>query len=124
MKPATKMFARVVVELARRVDLLEDPRAHDGDAVAERHGLGLVVGDVDRRRLEALLQAGHLGPHLHAQLRVEVRQRLVHEERLRLADDRAAHRHALALAAGQVGRLALEVLLELERSWPPRRRDA
>jgi hypothetical protein len=61
-----------------------------------------------------LLDARDLGAHLHAQLRVEVRQRLVHQERLRVAHDRAAHRHALALAAGQVRRLALEVLLEVE----------
>ena len=34
---------------------------------------------------------------------------------LRLAHDRAAHRHALALAARELGRLALEVLLEAEQ---------
>ena len=58
--------------------------------------------------------AGDLGAHLHAQLRVEVRQRLVHEERCRLAHDRPTHRHALALTAGKLARLAVEVLLELE----------
>ena len=40
-----------------------------------------------------------LGAHLDPELRVEVRQRLVHQERLRLAHDRAAHRHPLALPA-------------------------
>ena len=55
-----------------------------------------------------------LGAHLHAQLGVEVRQRLVHQERRRVAHDRAAHRHALALAAGELRRLAVEVLLEVE----------
>ena len=89
-------------------------RAHDGDAVAEGHGLGLVVGHVDRRRAQPLLEARDLGAHLDAQLRVEVRQRLVHEEGGRLADDRAAHGDALALAAGEVGGLAVEVLLEVE----------
>ena len=43
-----------------------------------------------------------------------LRQRLVHQERLRVAHDRAAHRHALALAAGEVRRLAVQVLAELE----------
>ena len=103
-----------LVESFGRVDLLHDAAAHHRDAVAERHGLGLVVGHVDRRRLEPLLDPRHLGAHLHAQLGVEVRQRLVHQERLRRAHDRAAHRHALALAAGQVRRLALQVLLEVE----------
>ena len=103
-----------VVQLHRGADLLQHAGAHDRDPVAERQRLGLVVGDVDRRRLEALLDPRDLGAHLHAQLGVEVRQRLVHQEHARVADDRAAHRDALALAAGQVGGLALEVLLEVE----------
>ena len=53
MKPATNRLSGVVVELARRADLLEHARAHDRDAVAERHGLGLVVGHVDRRGAQA-----------------------------------------------------------------------
>ena len=73
------------------------------------------MGDVDRGDAEPLLQPRDLGAHLAAQLGVEVGQRLVEEERVGLADDRAAHRDALALAAGQVARLALEVLVELER---------
>jgi hypothetical protein len=47
----------VVVELIRCVDLLEHARAHDGDAVAQGHGLGLVVGDVDRRGPQPALDA-------------------------------------------------------------------
>ena len=39
---------------------------------------------------------------LHAQFRVEVGQRLVEQEDLRLAHDGAAHRHTLALAARQL----------------------
>ena len=41
-------------------------------------------------------------------------QRLVHEERGGLADDRPAHGHALALTAGQRGGLAGQVRLEAE----------
>jgi hypothetical protein len=52
---------------------------------------------------------------LHAQRRVEVRQRLVEQERLRLANDRAADRDALALAAGEFARPAVEVLRQVQR---------
>src|SRR4051812_39767013 len=52
--------------------------------------------------------------HLHAKLGVEVRERLVHQARLGRPDDGAAHGNALALAAGQVGRLAVEVRFEVE----------
>ena len=100
----------LVVELHRRAHLLQHAGAHHRHPVAEGHRLGLVVGHVDGGGAEALLDPRDLGAHLHAQLRVEVRQRLVHQERRRVAHDRAAHRHALALAAGEVGGLAVEVL--------------
>ena len=61
------------------------------------------------------MESGDLGACLDAQLGVEVRERLVHEEDRRLADDRPAERDALPLAAGELLRLALEELLELDR---------
>ena len=106
--------AGVLVELPRCGELLQKAALEYGDPVAERHRLGLVVGDVDRGDAEPLLQPGDLGAHLSAELRVEVRQRLVEEERVGVAHDRATHRHPLALTTGQVARLALEVLVELQ----------
>ena len=103
-----------VVERRRSVDLLEDAVAHHGHAVAERDRLDLVVRDVDGRHLEVALEPRDLGPHLHAQLGVEVRERLVHEERLRLAHDRAAHGDALALSARERARALREHALEPE----------
>ena len=109
-----ELVDRVVVQHLRRVDLLQVSCVHDGDAVAHRHRLDLVVRDVDGRDAEPALQLVDLGAHLHPQLRVEVRERLVHQEGLRLAHDRAAHRDALALAARERARLALEELLDLQ----------
>ena len=51
---------------------------------------------------------------LDAELGVEVRQRLVHEEDLRLTHDGAAHRDTLALTTGERLRLAVQVLGEVE----------
>ena len=114
IKPATNRFCGSLIQIRRRVDLLDDPAAHDRHAVAERHRLGLIVGDIDHRGAQLLLDPRHLGPHLHAQLGVQVRQRLVHQKRLRIAHDRAPHRHPLTLTARQVGRLALQMLLEIQ----------
>jgi hypothetical protein len=114
MNAATNTLSGLVVEVLRGVDLLQVAVLEHGDPVAHRHRFDLVVGDVHGGDGELTLQRGDLGAHLHAQLRVEVRQRLVHEERGRLAHDRPAHRHALTLAAGELARLAVEVLLELE----------
>ena len=105
---------RRVVERLRRADLLEQALVHDRDPLAHRHRLDLVVGDVDHGGLEALVEAGDLGARLDAQLGVEVGERLVHQEHGRLADDGPAERDALALAAGQLLRLAIEQLLELD----------
>ena len=101
-----------VVERLRHVELLQHAVAHHRHAVAEGHRLDLVVRDVDRRHGEGALDARDLGAHLDAELRVEVRERLVHEERLRLADDRPTHRDPLALAAGKRPRPLAEDLLE------------
>ncbi len=106
---------RPVVEHLRRIHLLDDPPVEDGDPLAERHRLDLVVGDVQRRHAEALVQLGELRPHLHPQLGVEVRQGLVHQERLRMAHDRPSHRNALALPAGERPWLAVEEVLEPEQ---------
>ena len=105
---------RVVVQVLRGADLLEQALAHDGDPLAHRHRLDLVVGDVDHRGPEALVEARDLGARLHAQLGVEVGQRLVHQEHRGLADDRPAERDALPLAAGELLGLAVEQVLELE----------
>ena len=104
-----------VVEDVGRVHLLDDAVVQHGDPLAERHRLHLVVGDVQRRHAEALVQPHELRPHLHAELGVEVRERLVHQERLRVPNDRPAHRDALALAARQRARLAVEQVLDPEQ---------
>jgi hypothetical protein len=100
-----------VVEPLGHVALLQAPVAHDRDAVAHRHRLGLVVRDVERRRTHPLVQERDVGAHLHAQLRVEIREGLVHQQRVGLADDRAPHRDALAL--GTPGRQAISTIREV-----------
>ena len=44
-----------------------------------------------------------------AQLAIERAQRLIEQQQLRPLDQRARQRHALALAAGELMRLALQV---------------
>jgi hypothetical protein len=87
---------------------LEQAVAQHRHSLPERHRLDLVVRHVDRRHAEPLVQLRELGAHRDAQLRVEVRERLVHEERLRLPHDRPAHGDALPLAARQRRGLAVE----------------
>ena len=98
----------LIEHFLRRADLLDEAVAHDDDAVAERHSLDLVVGDVDEGGVDLLAQLDDLGAHLVAELGVEVGERLVHEEHLGAAHDGAADGDTLALAAGERLRLAVE----------------
>ena len=66
------------------------------------------------------MQLRERGAHPDAELRVEVRQRLVHQEGLRLADDRPAHRDALPLAARELRGLAVEEILRARAARRPR----
>jgi hypothetical protein len=70
---------------------------HHHDLVRHGHGLDLVVRHVHGRGREPLVQGLDLGAHLHPELGVEVGERLVEEEHLRVAHDGAAHGDALAL---------------------------
>ncbi len=113
-EPGDEDVVRVVVQELRRADLLQHTVLHQRDPVAHRHRLDLVVGDVDRGDVEVVLHLGDLGAHLHPQLGVQVGQWLVHEEHLRLADDRPAHRDPLPLAAGELLGPAVQQRAELE----------
>src|SRR5579885_718667 len=104
----------MMIELEGRARLLDAAAVQDDDLVGERHRLELVMGDIDHGGAQRLMQLGDLQPHLHAQRRIEVGERLVEQEGLRLAHDGAADRHALALAAGELARLAVEIVGEVQ----------
>ena len=55
-----------------------------------------------------------LRAHAHPELRVEVRERLIHEKCLRLTHDRAAHRDPLTLAARQRRGPSVEQVVQTE----------
>ena len=57
-----------------------------------------------------------LDPHLRAQLRIEVGERLVEQEQLRFAHDRASDRDALSLPARELLRLAVEQRADLQNA--------
>jgi len=64
------------------------------------------MGDIDEGDAGLVLQPFQLGLHLLAQLEVQRAQRLVQQQHARLVHHRPGQGHALALAAGKLGRLA------------------
>jgi hypothetical protein len=114
IKPATNTLCRVIVQLLRRIDLLQDAILHDGDAAGHGHGFHLVVRHINEGGGQALVQAGELGARLHAQLRIQVRQRLVEKEHGRLTHDGATHGDALALTTGELLGLAVQQVANVQ----------
>ena len=114
MKSATNARRGPLVELLRRAELLDLPAAHDGDPVAHRQRLLLVVGDVDERDPDLDLDPLQLDLERLAELQVERAERLVEEEHVGPVDEGPGERDALLLAARQLVRLALVVAGEVD----------
>jgi hypothetical protein len=74
------------------------------------------VRDVNEGRGEPPVELGDLGAHVDAQFRIEVGQRLVHQEHARLAHHGPPEGDALLLATGQLPRLARQQFLDTQNA--------
>ena len=113
-KASYEHIAGVVIKIEWRIDLHQLARIENADTRSHRHRFNLIVRDIDKRRPEALVQLADERARFDAKLRVEVRQRFVHQEDLRLADDRAAYCDALPLTAGELTRATVEQMADTE----------
>ena len=95
-------------------ELLHPAVFHHRNAVAQCHGLDLVVRDIHRGGLGALVQELDFGAHFHAQLGVQVGQRFVKQKQLGVARQSTAHGHPLTLAARELTRLAVQQMTDLQ----------
>src|SRR4051794_37952364 len=92
----------LLVELARRADLLNTPVVQDDDLAGDLHRLLLVVRDDDRRHVHLVVQAPQPGAQLLADAGVERAERLVEQQHARLDRERTGERHPLALATREL----------------------
>ena len=88
-----------MIKVQRLTDLGNLAGVEHDDLVGQGHGFDLVVGHVDHGGADALVQAGDLDAHLHAEEGIEVRQGFIEQEHLRFADHGAADGDTLALTA-------------------------
>ena len=114
MKPATNRVDGLWYSSCGDAHLLDHAAVHHHHPIGQRHRLDLVVRHVDRGGAHRLMHLLDLGAHLHAQFGVQVGQRLIEQEDLRVADDGAAHGDALPLAAGQGAGLAVQQRLDVQ----------
>ena len=91
-------------------DLDDAPEVHHGDAVADDPGEREVVGDEDVGDAELLLLLDHQLEDVVADRDVEARHRLVGDDHVGLEHGRAGDADALPLPAGELVRVAVQVL--------------
>ena len=74
--------------------------------------------DIDHRQSEFLLQITDFITHGAAKLGVEIGQRLVEQQHLRLQHQRACHGDALLLTARKLARIAGAKMLKPDKGQP------
>ena len=121
-KPITKSFAGLVVDLARRADLLDPALVHHRDPVGDLHRLLLVVGDEHGGHALLVVEPAQPAAQLGADVRVERAERLVEQQHARLDRQRAGQRHPLALAARELVGTLLAPRRSARRAPAARRR--
>jgi hypothetical protein len=107
---------RPLVHLARRADLKQPARTHDGDSIGQGHRLDVVVGHVERRGPQAAHELRDLSAQVARKRRVEVGERLVEEKCPRLSHDRSTHGDALPFASRHLARAAFEQSCSIRKS--------
>jgi hypothetical protein len=106
----------MLVEVPRLAGLLDPALVHDDDAIGDLHGLFLVVRHENGRDVDLFVEPAEPRAELLPDTGVEGAERLVEEEDPRLDRERARERHALALAAGELRRVAVREAVELHES--------
>ena len=109
-----RQVGRVMVDRVRGADLQYPPAEHHGHAVRHCHRLGLVVRHVNECCRQRPVQLRDLRAHVHPQLRIQIRQGLIHQECRGLAHHRATNRHALALPTRELAGFARQQGLYVE----------
>ena len=105
----------MVVKLLRRADLLDAALIQHDDAIGELHRLVLVMRDEDRGEAGLLVDFAQPTAQILAHAGVERAKGLVEQQHARLDGERARERHALALAARKLRRIAPSKPLELHQ---------
>ena len=105
---------RRIVDLQRLLILLQDTVVDEADLGGQGHSLHLVMGDVDEGRSGLHVQTLQLVAHFQTELRVQVGQRLVHEEDGGFRSQGAGDGDTLLLSAGKLCRITVHEHADLD----------
>ena len=86
-----------LVDLPWCADLADPAAVNNGDPVAHAHGLNLVVGHIDGGGTDFLLELLEFVTSRRPALGIEIGERLIEQEDIRLANQRPGQSHPLPL---------------------------
>src|SRR5262249_38949487 len=109
-----ELVLRLIINFHGWTDLLDKAIAHDYDTVPHGHGFHLVMGHINHRGIETLVELDQLSTHIDPQLGVQVTQWLIKQEDFRLPHNRPAYCDALPLSTRELLRLAVEQIADTE----------
>ena len=104
----------MIVNLVEGTHLLKHAQVHDGDALGHGDGFKLVVCHQHGGAPGLGVQTLELDTHMRSLRRIQMRERLVHQEHIRIAHQRPRQRNALLLPAAQFGWFAVEDVADLQ----------
>ena len=103
-----ELVRRFVIERSRIGNLLDCSLIEYDDLIPHRHGFNLVVCDVDHSSIKPIVEATDFHPHLHAKFRIEVAQRFIEQEDLRVSDNCPTDRNTLTFTTGEMLRFTVQ----------------
>ena len=108
------IISRIIEDLIRGADLHHHAALHNGDTVADTHGLVEVMGNKHDGALFVALEAQQLILHLGADQRVKGGERLIHQQDIRVISQRTGKPDPLTHPAGQLIRIRICPLLQVD----------
>ena len=96
-----KSILRLIVNILRRANLLNEALVHHHNRIAHGESLLLIVRDKNEGDTGCLLNPFELHLHILAQLEIQRAKRLIEQQHLRIIGKSAGNRHTLLLAAGK-----------------------
>ena len=109
-----KFIGRHVEQVHRRADLHDFTVLQHNDLVGERHRLDLVMRHINGGGIELAVEFGNLDTGIMTKRCIQVRQRFVKQEHIRVADNGTANGDALALAARERRRAPVQQMFHLQ----------
>ena len=91
------------------------PVAHDDDLIGDPRDFVHGVAHIEHRQSGLVAQRFEIGDDLAAPRGVEGRERFIQQQDLRLGEECAAERDARLLAAGEIGRITPEQMIEAKQ---------